>query len=455
MEKNNAKLNRIAIRWLVAFAALGGFQVAQAGYSTLATPNGFTGAASASARATYAAAATDKAVQNVIRQAGGATATVAGNKVKIDVAYKLASNAPRIAALVVMQHPAVRLAVGAVGVVSWLVSAKLVYDIATGTWRETAEPTSIDGYLYKPGSGAAWYPSPEAACAGGASSISVNGWTYSVLYIDTQNMRCRFAGVGPVSPNGVVAQSEIWFAYTRKTAEGQQCPTGWSMTPAGCVSPALSQPEFVEKLANKPMPSTVPLELPYPSPLPIEQPSPWINPTPGENPQSQPYRVPTGQPSPVPNTNPQQYKQPYVDIVPAPLPDNPWRVDIKPGEVTSTDPNPVTNPNTDPTAEDKPTPEEDKSLCEKHPDILACSKPELDIPDGEIPKSSKTITYQTEDTFGGGSCPGNIYTNINNKSVMVYEWSRTCNVVTTYLRPIILLLGAMGALFILIPGRDS
>jgi hypothetical protein len=38
---------------------------------------------------------------------------------------------------------------------------------------------------------------------------------------------------------------------------------------------------------------------------------------------------------------------------------------------------------------------------------------------------------------------------------MVYEWSRTCSVVSTYIRPIILLLGAMGALFILIPGRDS
>ena len=201
------------------------------------------------------------------------------------------------------------------------------------------------------------------------------------------------------------------------------------------------------------MPSSVPLELPYPTPLPIEQPSPWINPTPGENPQSQPLRMPTGQPSPVPNTNPQQYRQPYVDIVPAPTPDNPWRVDVKPGETVSTDPNPVENPKPD--AQDKPTEEQDKSLCEKHPDILACQKPELDIPDGEIPKVTKQISYAEEGGFGGGSCPANVYANLHGKQTMVYEWTRTCSVVSTYIRPIILLLGAMGALFILIPGRDS
>ena len=201
------------------------------------------------------------------------------------------------------------------------------------------------------------------------------------------------------------------------------------------------------------MPSSVPLELPYPSPLPIEQPSPWINPTPGENPQSQPLRIPTGQPSPVPNTNPQQYRQPYVDIVPAPTPDSPFRVDVKPGETVSTDPNPVQNPKPD--GQDKPTEEKDKSLCEKHPDILACSKPELDVPDGEIPKVTKQITYVEEGGFGGGSCPSNVYASLYGRQTMVYEWSRTCSVVSTYIRPIILLLGAMGALFILIPGRDS
>lgn len=200
------------------------------------------------------------------------------------------------------------------------------------------------------------------------------------------------------------------------------------------------------------MPSTVPQELPYPTPLPVEQ--PFINPAPGENPSNRPQRVPTGQPIPIPNTDPQQWRQPYVDIVPAPTPDSPWRVDVKPGEVESPNPNPAENPNPD-TDTDKPTEEQDKSLCEKHPDILACQKPELDVPDGEIPKVTKQITYAEEGGFGGGSCPSNVYANLHGKQTMVYEWTRTCSVVSTYIRPIILLLGAMGALFILIPGRDS
>lgn len=201
------------------------------------------------------------------------------------------------------------------------------------------------------------------------------------------------------------------------------------------------------------MPSTVPKELPSPTHLPVESPSPILNPTEGDNPTPSPMRVPTGDPIPIPNTNPQQYRQPYVDIVPSPTVDNPWRVDVKPGETTSTNPNPVENPAPD--GVNKPAEEKDKSLCEKHPDILACSKPELDVPDGEIPKVTKQITYAEEGGFGGGSCPSNVYANLHGKQTMVYEWTRTCSVVSTYIRPIILLLGAMGALFILIPGRDS
>ncbi len=116
--------------------------------------------------------------------------------------------------------------------------------------------------------------------------------------------------------------------------------------------------------------------------------------------------------------------------------------------------NPAENPDPD-TDTDKPTEEQDKSLCEKHPEILACSKPELDVPDGEIPRTTKQISYAEEGGFGGGSCPSNVYANLQGKQPMVYEWTRTCSVVSTYIRPIILLLGAMGALFILIPGRDS
>lgn len=438
--RKNAKLYRNALRGLLAALALGGLQVAHAGYAQLAAPAGY---AAASGGHTYAAAANDQVFGRVVHQPGGLTANVGGQAVKMPAAYRLAANAPRVAAAVVFLHPGVRTAVGIAG---WLLTAKLVWDEASQTWREKSDPVDGTEYGVYVHHETKWFTSASSACSywKGATGITmgtatVQGSQCTVVYVDAN---------GNKWPQGSTT-------INTRTGPGG-CPSNTEATPGGCLSPALTQPQFVDILnpANNPgwpMPSTVPLELPRPTALPVEQ--PFINPAPGENPANRPQRVPTGEPQPIPNTNPQQWRQPYVEIVPAPTPDNPWRVDVRPGETTSTSPNPVENPTPD--AEDKPAEEQDKSLCEKYPDILACSKPELDVPDGEIPKLTKQITYAEEGGFGGGSCPSNVYANLHGKQTMVYEWTRTCSVVSTYIRPIILLLGAMGALFILIPGRDS
>jgi len=439
--RKNAKFNRNALRGLVAALALGGLQVAHAGYAQLAAPAGY---ASTAGGHTYAAAANDRIYGRVVHQAGALTANVGGQAVKMPAAYRLAANAPRVAAAVAFAHPGIRTAVG---IAAWLASAYFVWDAATGTWRKVSQEQSGEALVWE------WdgkeYPSADAACRAAYNATITNTELYPYLGAVTVKQNQADCRSGQKAFPGEYSNFERVYA-TNKPAES--CPSGWTKTPAGCVSPALTQPEFVEEIAAKPMPSTVPQELPYPTPLPVEQ--PYINPAPGENPSNRPQRVPTGQPIPIPNTDPQQWRQPYVDIVPAPTPESPWRVDVKPGEVESPNPNPAENPNPD-TDTDKPTEEQDKSLCEKHPEILACSKPELDVPDGEIPKLTKQITYAEEGGFGGGSCPSNVYANLHGKQTMVYEWARTCSVVSTYIRPIILLLGAMGALFILIPGRDS
>lgn len=106
--------------------------------------------------------------------------------------------------------------------------------------------------------------------------------------------------------------------------------------------------------------------------------------------------------------------------------------------------------------DDVSKPEEEKpDFCEKNPDALACKKIDFDTPDGDIPRTTRELTYSVEDTFGGGSCPADVYGTVGGQSLKLYDWQKTCGVVITYLRPLILLLGAMGALFILIPGRDS
>ena len=170
-----------------------------------------------------------------------------------------------------------------------------------------------------------------------------------------------------------------------------------------------------------------------------------------------PVKNPNYDPTQAPSPTNQPYIQPGVRVNPSPTPDAPWRVDMQPVDrpVGTQDPQPEPQPDPEPNPNDQPKPEEQKSLCEKHPDILACAKPELDTPDGEIPKATREITYQEQDVFGGGSCPADKYATIGGRSMMVYDWQQTCGVVSTYLRPLILLLGAMGALFILIPGRDS
>ena len=99
------------------------------------------------------------------------------------------------------------------------------------------------------------------------------------------------------------------------------------------------------------------------------------------------------------------------------------------------------------------TPEEkdERTECEKNPKQLSCA--ELDTPDGEIPKAKVSVTYSIEDSWGGGSCPADVYAKAGNQMVKAYDWQQTCSYVSTYVRPILLLLCAFGALWIVIPGK--
>lgn len=462
MRPPHAKLYRNALCGLFAAVALGCFQVAHAGYAQLANPAGFTTAGGGFG---YAAAANDLVFDRVIHQPNGLTANVAGQAVKMPASYRLAANAPRIAAAAIFANPALRVGVGIAG---WLLTGKVVWDAAEGIWREFDEQGTGTGYKYSHQYAQnTWFSSAGEACANLATNFNTDpqqGNAYSLLRIaqvggDTQCVFRVFNVFGFVQ--------EEPYSLTKKEVPTAGCPAGWTASPAGCLSPALTQPQMVELLnpANQPgwpMPSTVPKELPG-VPLPVEQ--PYINPAPGPSPAHRPQFVPMGDPVKNPNYDPTQapsptnqpYIQPGVRVNPSPTPDAPWRVDMQPVDrpVGTQDPQPEPQPDPEPNPNDQPKPEEQKSLCEKHPDILACAKPELDTPDGEIPKATREITYQEQDVFGGGSCPADKYATIGGRSMMVYDWQQTCGVVSTYLRPLILLLGAMGALFILIPGRDS
>ena len=361
---------------LIAAAALFALS-AHAGYAQLANPQGFGGSSGAF---TYAAnAANDRVFGRVIHQAGGLTANVAGQSVKMAAAYRLAANAPRFAARAVFFNPYV--AVG-VGIAAWL-GGKYIWNEEQKQWEAAENTTGIlwradyNGASYA----SSWFTSKEAACAGALSAMK------------SDNPKSFFGSITVVGN------------YCRYQAKPYSSSPDWYYNNLGLISKEnpivgfkpVSESQFIEDLSNTPMPETVPLELPYPTPLPIEQPSPWINPQPGPNPSNQPYRVPTGEPVPIPNTNPQQYRQPYVEIIPAPTPESPFRVDVRPGETTSTDPNPVENPQ--PGDETTPTPEEEQSLCEKHPQIAACEK--VEVTDKPLPDQPKLYEPKYPDGISG------------------------------------------------------
>ncbi|WP_260673432.1 IgG-binding virulence factor TspB family protein [Comamonas aquatica] len=195
------------------------------------------------------------------------------------------------------------------------------------------------------------------------------------------------------------------------------------------------------------MPADVPRHIP--APLPVELP------------EYQPMFIPTGNPVPNPSYNPSQpvspsnqpFVQPGVKVEPAPSPSAPWQVDVKPVNRPTESPTGSTAPTTDPSTTETPREDgkEDRDFCDKNPESLACT--ELDTPEGEIPKSTFDVSYSIENSWGSGSCPADKYATLAGKSVKVYDWAQTCDYVATYVRPILLVLCALGALFIVMPGR--
>lgn len=122
---------------------------------------------------------------------------------------------------------------------------------------------------------------------------------------------------------------------------------------------------------------------------------------------------------------------------------------------TQTNPDGTTETTTDEEQEEEPRDE-----CEQKPDSIACA--ELDTPEGEVPKEAKTITYAPEEMgLGAGTCPADLTMSVmshGGQSMKVWDWAQTCNKITTYVRPLVLALASITALFLVVgykPGGDT
>lgn len=409
-----ANLVRIALA-----IALCLFKSAHAGYAQVSPPPSVV----VRGAETYARVAANDGVfgRVIVKQA---VVNVGGQSVKMPAAMRLASNAPRYAA---------RFAFTPAGaaVIAACVAAGAIYayyqsggfEFHEGIWKRR-EP--IEGTVFQIDSLNGWFSSGSKACndfvdrKNKATPPSIGKYwvvtadnekcTYSGELYDWDNGRLANTTPIPPSTTGYVTQKD-------KLYDPKYYP------------PATEQ-EFEDGMAGKPMPVEVPQNFPIEFPV---EPQPWLNPKPktspsgdpsapqepeldpSGNPQPRPLRVPQGDPIPEPLTEgqPQQYRQPVVDIIPSPAIGDPWRVNIVPKDVVSTDPSPLTGPQIVPNPSDSTAPPaktENKTpgLCDLYPDILACAKPELDTPEADQVKTKDVDIRLSPDSgwsTGGGSCP--------------------------------------------------
>ena len=71
-----------------------------------------------------------------------------------------------------------------------------------------------------------------------------------------------------------------------------------------------------------------------------------------------------------------------------------------------------------------------------------------------IPSVTVNIGAFTPETqhFGGGRCPANVFMTFHgvNKNLKVWDWQQTCATLETYIKPLVLLMGAISAFFIVL-----
>lgn len=327
------------LRLVLAFVGMLVFgPAAFAGYAQVAVPPGIVGSpggygyAAANASEMYGASVRVNAALSV------------GREVTIPAVMRFAANAPLYAARSAFLNP---YAIAATGV-AWLATECIAYD--GGQWQIVCGP-ELNTENYPVSSG---YVS--AVWNGGGPFYDADSFcTYALSYYKSRGY--------PSATQTGCSQTSTAFRLDFNTgstntfasvnfSSSSSCPSGWYVTPAGCVQNPppvdINQADFETRVSPKIDPAKIPDYFPEFKPIPLD--NPILNPDQNGNPQ--PIVVPTGDPYPVPNTNPQKYRQPIVTVVPSPTPSEPWRVDLQPGhrealnpsDLTTTTPNPAAPP---------------------------------------------------------------------------------------------------------------
>lgn len=421
---------------LVALVASLSICTAFAGFAQLAPPVGWAPPSGLGSQAVYRAAANEAWLVNTVRTT--AALNVGGAAVEMPVAMRLAANAGRFAATGMFLNP-----VG-LGLTAAVIAAPYALQ-----WAKD------QGYSLE---GDKWWRSEKRAV------VQYQGEYSSVLYLSPElaavaSVRAFYwqnPPPGTIDCTGSFGPGATNATYSCKSYHAGQSWLGTDNIGVSKVESA-SAPEkkpavqfqFENEVGDAPMPWQVVNELPMPFPVD----SPVLNPSPGLQPQ--PLRVPQGSPQAVPNSDPQQYKQPVLDVVPAPTPLSPWQVDLQPKDVTSPDPDGVKNPAT-PASGASGTPSDKSDLCLLHPDILACAKPVFDTPNGpDLPTKEAQISVTPDSGWGpdNASCPAPRHIFPQGRDVPI-PFDLFCFYLAG-IRPIVIAMAWLGAAFILIGAKGD
>jgi len=434
----------VALRWLGAGALACASLSAHALYTNGSTPPGFT---------TFAGQHRYSAEHWVAKKAATTTTVnVAGRTVTLNAMLRMAPSAGAAAVAFTRANPAL-LAATVVG--TYLYNTYGFKADAQG-WYKDSPPPNANHLSYNQAMaayGANGTP-PATTCANAynlttkyyVSGTSTN-WGFTAFV--TTDEKNTLVGAGWMWVNNCSWAHVVM--SPQRTAPGTDYPMGRIEIPQ-------SQWDTVDAVG---FPDSVMDEIGKHTPLPVDL--PVINPGPGDFPTPQVRRIPLGDfsPYPAPNsTTSTQFRAPILDLVGSPTQAEPWRVDAQPKEIVKDVPNGEPAPTTPAEPTDVPTDDPaqteptEPGLCDKYPDILACQKPELDTPEDDIPKSDKNISFTPESLFGGGSCPANPGWSdaLGNHEL---DLQPVCDITSSVVRPLVLAMAALAALFIIAPFRTE
>lgn len=421
-------------------------------YAQLSAPAGWSQGAGAVATYNTAKTAAQVASVELGRIAANAALTVNGKTIPVPAKLPLGPGAARVAAAAIYLHPGLR---AAAAVATWIGAAGLAYNVATGLWEkiDSTIPQS-DGYEYYGVD--SWHPDKDSACRAKVASWgpSPNGIVVRWTYDGIKNGHCAYSGY---DKDGMRRDSGSIATAPRPSS----CPSGWYHTSAGCVQNPPMKPVTQEEFEQM-----VPDARPMPPELPgVVWPASW----PVEVPEIQPMFIPTGNPvknpayDPAKPTSPdnQPWLQPGVKLSPAPTPSSPWNVDLQPVNRPVESPNPNPDPVVDPVPNpegsgdaDKPRdPEKDeRDLCEKYPDIIACQKLEAPEDNVKLPVKEVDFNFAPESGYAGSAvCPPPIVVSVAGETISI-SWQPFCDSLSM-IRPMMLAMAWLMAAFILIGRR--